>query len=309
MKTIGMIGGMSWESSSVYYQQINREVQKRLGGVHSAKFLIYSFDFDEMATLQAEGRWAEANAMMVKVAHDLANAGADFLLIACNTMHCATSEMEKAVPLPLLHIADPLGKAIKTADLKRVGLVGSKYTMENDSVLRGRLRDRFGLDVIVFQACRPCRLQIHDGERFCAARPPARPLWPRCHRAGRRGCRRSQPRDLRGAGAREIPRTLAGPLPRHHRQTRRAGRARHHPRLHRTAATLEARRLRRADVRHHGAAHRRRRRFRAVLNLRARSAASAACGPELTPTALRPHPSRQGGDRIPPHADRTGSQV
>src|ERR1041384_842854 len=149
MKTIGMIGGMSWESSSVYYQQINREVQKRLGGVHSAKFLIYSFDFDEMATLQAEGRWAEANAMMVKGAHDLANAGADFLLIACNTMHCATSEMEKAVPLPHHHLPDPLGKAIKTADLKRVGLVGSKYTMESDSVLRGRLRDRFGLDVIV----------------------------------------------------------------------------------------------------------------------------------------------------------------
>ncbi|HEY2885017.1 MAG TPA: aspartate/glutamate racemase family protein [Rhizomicrobium sp.] len=148
MKTIGMIGGMSWESSSVYYQQINREVQRRLGGVHSAKFLIYSFDFDEMAKLQSAGRWAEANALMVKVAQNLANAGADFLLIACNTMHCATPEMEKAVPLPLLHIADPLGVAIKRADLKRVGLVGSKYTMESDSVLRGRLRERYGLDVI-----------------------------------------------------------------------------------------------------------------------------------------------------------------
>ena len=151
MKTIGMIGGMSWESSNVYYQQINREVQKRLGGVHSAKFLIYSFDFDEMATLQAAGRWDEANALMVKVAEDLARAGADFLLIACNTMHCATPDMEKAVKLPLLHIADPLGAAILRADLKRVGLVGSKYTMESDAVLRGRLRDRYGLDVIVPQ--------------------------------------------------------------------------------------------------------------------------------------------------------------
>jgi aspartate racemase len=118
MKTIGMIGGMSWESSNVYYQQINREVQKRLGGVHSAKFLIYSFDFDEMATLQAAARWDEANALMVKVASELAGAGADFLLIACNTMHCATPQMEKAVALPLLHIADPLGAAIKSADLK-----------------------------------------------------------------------------------------------------------------------------------------------------------------------------------------------
>ena len=151
MKTIGMIGGMSWESSNVYYQQINREVQKRLGGVHSAKFLIYSFDFDEMAALQSAARWAEANALMVKVAQDLAQAGADFLLIACNTMHCATPEIEKAVRLPLLHIADPLGAAIKRADLKRVGCVGSKYTMESDSVLRGRLRDRYGLDVIVPQ--------------------------------------------------------------------------------------------------------------------------------------------------------------
>ena len=151
MKTIGMIGGMSWESSSVYYQQINREVQKRLGGVHSAKFLIYSFDFDEMATLQAAARWDEANALMVKVASELARAGADFLLIACNTMHCATPQMEKAVALPLLHIADPLGAAIKSADLKRVGLVGSKYTMESDSVLKGRLRERYGIDVIVPQ--------------------------------------------------------------------------------------------------------------------------------------------------------------
>ena len=149
MKTIGMIGGMSWESSSVYYQQINREVQTRLGGVHSAKFVIYSFDFDEMATLQSTGRWHEANALMVKIAQDLAAAGADFLVIACNTMHCAASEMEKAVRLPLLHIADPLGAAIKRADLTRIGLVGSRYTMESDDVLRGRLRDRYGISVIV----------------------------------------------------------------------------------------------------------------------------------------------------------------
>src|SRR5476651_2556317 len=103
MKTIGMLGGMSWESSSVYYQLINREVQKRLGRVHSAKFLIYSFDFDEMSSLQRTGQWDKANALMVEVAAKLAKGGADFLLIACNTMHSATVEMEKAAKIPLLH--------------------------------------------------------------------------------------------------------------------------------------------------------------------------------------------------------------
>ena len=148
MKTIGMIGGMSWESSSTYYQLINREVQKRLGGVHSAKFLIYSFDFDEMATLQREGEWTKANARMAGVASDLVNAGSDFLLIACNTMHSATVEIEKVVRVPFLHIADPLGAAIKRAGIDRVGLLGSKFTMEHDDIVRGRLRDTYGIKLI-----------------------------------------------------------------------------------------------------------------------------------------------------------------
>src|SRR5476651_2280188 len=115
MKTIGMLGGMSWESSSVYYQLINREVQKRLGGVHSAKFLIYSFDFDEMSAMQRAGEWDKANARMASVAAGLEKGGADFLMIACNTMHSATPAMEKAATIPLLHIADPLGQAIERA--------------------------------------------------------------------------------------------------------------------------------------------------------------------------------------------------
>ncbi len=151
MKTIGMLGGMSWESSSVYYQLINREVQKRLGGVHSAKFLIYSFDFDEMSTLQRTGQWDKANARMAEVAVALAKGGADFLLIACNTMHSATPEMETAAKIPLLHIADPLGKAIDRAGMTRVGLLGSKFTMENDGIIRGRLKQRYGVDVITPQ--------------------------------------------------------------------------------------------------------------------------------------------------------------
>ena len=151
MKTIGMLGGMSWESSAVYYQLINREVQKRLGGVHSAKILIYSFDFDEMSVLQLAGQWDKANARMAQVAETLAQAGADFLLIACNTMHIATPDMEKAARLPLLHIADPLGKAIERTGMSRVGLLGSRYTMENDGIIRGRLKERFGVDVVTPQ--------------------------------------------------------------------------------------------------------------------------------------------------------------
>ena len=148
MKTIGILGGMSWESSAIYYQLLNREVQTRLGGVHSAKLLLYSFDFGVMAELQRSGRWDEANALMARVASDLAKAGADFLLIACNTMHCATPQMAAATRLPLLHIADPLGAAIVAAGLRRVGLLGSQYTMEQDGIIRGRLKQRYGIDVI-----------------------------------------------------------------------------------------------------------------------------------------------------------------
>ncbi|MEJ0043849.1 MAG: aspartate/glutamate racemase family protein [Rhizomicrobium sp.] len=148
MKTIGILGGMSWESSAVYYQLLNREVQKRLGGVHSAKLLLYSFDFAEMAALQRAGRWGDADALMAAAATSLQKAGADFLVIACNTMHCATATMMRASSLPLLHIADPLGAAIDRAGLRRVGLIGSAYTMEQDGVLKGRLKDRYGLDIL-----------------------------------------------------------------------------------------------------------------------------------------------------------------
>jgi aspartate racemase len=115
MKTIGMLGGMSWESSAVYYRILNREVQTRLGGVHSAKTLMYSFDFAEMSVLQHSGRMAEANDLMATVAVHLAKSGADFLMICCNTMHIASAQMEQAARIPLLHIADPLGAAITQA--------------------------------------------------------------------------------------------------------------------------------------------------------------------------------------------------
>jgi aspartate racemase len=149
MKTIGMLGGMSWESSAVYYRILNREVQKRLGGVHSAKTLMHSCDFAEMAALQGSGRWDEAHDQMSTIAVNLAKSGADFLIICCNTMHTAADQMERAARIPLLHIADPLGEALKAAGAKRPALLGSRHTMERDDILRGRLKSRFGIEVMV----------------------------------------------------------------------------------------------------------------------------------------------------------------
>ena len=125
MKTIGMLGGMSWESSSVYYQLINREVQKRAGGVPSAKTLMFSFDFGDIAPLQSAGDWATANARMVEGVQALERGGADFLIMCCNTMHCATPDIEVATRLPFLPIADPLGAAARPAAIRNVGLLGS----------------------------------------------------------------------------------------------------------------------------------------------------------------------------------------
>jgi len=149
MKTIGMLGGMSWESTAVYYQLLNRAAQARLGGVASAKLVIYSFDFAEIAAMQQTGHWDEANRRMADAAQGLERAGADLVIMCCNTMHCATQEIEAAIRVPFLHIADPLGAAIKAAGLTRIGLVGSRHTMEQDGILLGRLRRSHGLDVIV----------------------------------------------------------------------------------------------------------------------------------------------------------------
>ncbi|MBI3677606.1 MAG: aspartate/glutamate racemase family protein [Proteobacteria bacterium] len=148
MKTIGMIGGMSWESSAVYYRILNREVQRRVGGVHSAKTLMYSFDFGEMSALQSAGKWAEATDWMATVGATLAKGGADFLMICCNTMHLCADDVAKAARLPLLHIADPLGEQIVKDGVKRIGLIGSRFTMEDGRILADRLREEFGLDVV-----------------------------------------------------------------------------------------------------------------------------------------------------------------
>lgn len=138
MKTIGMIGGMSWESTAVYYRVINREAQARLGGVHSAPLLLWSFDFAEIDRLQSAGKWDEATARMVEVGQMLVRGGATFLIICCNTMHVMADAVERGTGVPLLHIATPLGAAIAAKGLRTVGVLGTKYTMKAD-FLRGPL--------------------------------------------------------------------------------------------------------------------------------------------------------------------------
>jgi len=148
MKTIGLIGGMSWESSIEYYRIINETVRELLGGLHSAKSVMVSVDFAEIESLQHAGRWAEASQMMIDAARQVERGGADLLLICTNTMHKMAADVEAAVNIPLLHIADATAANIKAAGLHSVGLLGTKFTMEED-FYRGRLIQRHGLDVLI----------------------------------------------------------------------------------------------------------------------------------------------------------------
>lgn len=148
MKIIGLIGGMSWESTAEYYRIINETIKRQLGGLHSGKILLYSVDFHEIEKLQHEGKWKEATAIMVDAARRVQNGGADFLLICTNTMHRMASEVQGEVDIPLLHIADATAEAIKDSGIQRVGLLGTKYTMEQD-FYKGRLISQHHLDVLV----------------------------------------------------------------------------------------------------------------------------------------------------------------
>jgi aspartate racemase len=159
MKTIGLLGGMSWESTVPYYQVINRAVAQELGGLHSARVLLYSVDFAEMERLQREGRWAEAGALLADAAQALERAGAEFLVLCTNTMHRVAADIESRVGIPLLHIADPTAEAIRAAGLSTVGLLGTSFTMEQD-FYRGRLESRFDLTVRVPEA--PSRKLVHE---------------------------------------------------------------------------------------------------------------------------------------------------
>lgn len=148
MKTIGMIGGLSWESSAEYYRIVNETVRERCGGLHSAQVLLWSFDFAEIEELQSSGRWDEAAERMVNAAQRLERGGADLLIICSNTMHRMANEVQAAVSIPLLHIADPTAERIQGAGLGSIGLLGTRYTMEQD-FYRGRLEQKHGLHVLV----------------------------------------------------------------------------------------------------------------------------------------------------------------
>jgi aspartate racemase len=148
MKTIGMIGGMSWESSLEYYRIINEAVKERLGDLHSAKSVMYSVDFAEIELLQREGRWQDATRAMIEAARAVEAGGADFLIICTNTMHKMADEVQKSISIPLLHIADATAEAIQAQGLQRVGLLGTRFTMEQD-FYRGRLAEKYGLDVLL----------------------------------------------------------------------------------------------------------------------------------------------------------------
>lgn len=148
MKLPGLIGGMSWESSTHYYQLINHGVQQRLGGLHSAKLLMYSVDFDAVAAQQREGRWDDSAKTLSEAASALVHAGAECVVICTNTMHKVADAVQESAGVPLLHIADATGESIRNADMKRVALLGTRFTMEQD-FYRGRLEERFGLEVLI----------------------------------------------------------------------------------------------------------------------------------------------------------------
>ncbi|HEY9736119.1 MAG TPA: aspartate/glutamate racemase family protein [Trichocoleus sp.] len=148
MQTIGLIGGMSWESSIEYYRILNQTAKARLGGLHSAKSIIYSVDFADIEALQHQGRWQEAAAQMVAAAQSLERAGADFVVLCTNTMHKLADEIQSSIGIPFLHIADATADAVRRCGLQRIGLLGTRFTMEED-FYKGRLADKHGLDVIV----------------------------------------------------------------------------------------------------------------------------------------------------------------
>jgi aspartate racemase len=148
MRTIGMIGGMSWESSAIYNRMVNEAVKERLGGHHSAETVMYSVDFAPIKRLQHEGRWEETAASLAQAARKVEQAGADFIVLCTNTMHRIADAITEAVSIPLLHIADATAEEIKAQGIKRVGLLATRFTMEQD-FYKGRLAREHGIEVIV----------------------------------------------------------------------------------------------------------------------------------------------------------------
>jgi aspartate racemase len=148
MKTIGLIGGMSWESSLEYYRILNQAVKEKLGGFHSAKCVMYSVDFEEIEKLQHKGRWDELTEIMIDAAQRVEKAGADFVVICTNTMHKMAPQVESHISIPLLHITDVTAEQIKIKGQKKVGLLGTRFTMEQE-FYKGRLKKAHGIEVII----------------------------------------------------------------------------------------------------------------------------------------------------------------
>ncbi len=192
MKTIGLIGGMSWESSAEYYRLINEGVRERLGGLHSARSLMYSLDFAELEVLQREDRWQEAAEMLCDAASRLEAGGADFIVICANTMHKVAPAIQAAVHIPLLHIADGTAERVKAQGIKRVGLLGTRFTMEQD-FYTGRLTEKYGLRVILPEAAERERVHRVIYDELClgkinpASRSEYAAIMDRMVRAGAEG--------------------------------------------------------------------------------------------------------------------------
>ncbi|HIG36381.1 MAG TPA: aspartate/glutamate racemase family protein [Oceanospirillaceae bacterium] len=148
MKTIGLIGGMSWESTSLYYSEINQGVKQAVGGLHSAKICLYSVDFHDIEQLQHQGKWAETAAILAKAAQAVEAGGADLFLICTNTMHKVAAEVQAAVNIPMVHIADATAKRLLAGGITKVGLLGTAFTMQQE-FYKGRLTQEFGIEVLV----------------------------------------------------------------------------------------------------------------------------------------------------------------
>ena len=148
MKTIGLIGGMSWESTQSYYQLLNQGIKNKLGGLHSAKIVLVSLDFAEIAMLQQQQDWPQMAEILIKAAKQVEAAGADYLLICTNTMHKLAEQVQAAVAIPLLHIADAVGENLIQHSFKKVALLGTQFTMEQD-FYKQRLADKFAIDVLI----------------------------------------------------------------------------------------------------------------------------------------------------------------
>lgn len=147
MKTIGLLGGMSWESTQWYYQALNRGVQNKLGGLHSAKIILHSVDFAEIESLQKKGDWDKAGQLLAQAAAGLEKAGADFLLICTNTMHLVAKQIQSQITIPLLHIADATAENLIQKNITKVALLGTAFTMEKD-FYKGRIEQNHGIEVI-----------------------------------------------------------------------------------------------------------------------------------------------------------------